>query len=124
MTNNLSEYLHYYILLSLFALLFVLQIWAMLKIKLMLQHVLAIYKRMQKMVISPDTGPAAQGDLQPSLKVGVHYKRVCECCRHRETFLEASAGSVFFYQCGLSKQMIELDDFCSRFEFDPQRVQI
>jgi len=119
MSNGFSEHLHYYILLSLFGLLFVLQIWAMLKIKLMLQRVLEIYKRMQQMAARQRLGEA-----QPSHKVNVNYKQLCEYCRHRETFLAASGKNVFIYQCDLSKQRIKLDDCCAQFEFDPHRAQI
>lgn len=119
MPNDFSEHLHYYILLALFMLLFVLQIWAMLKIKLMLHRVVEIYKRMQQMIALQKPG---EGQL--SQKHNVNYKRVCEYCRYRETFLEASGKQVFVYQCGLSKQKIKLDDSCAQFEFDPQRAQI
>jgi hypothetical protein len=119
MPNNFSEHAHYYILLSLFGLLFVLQIWAMLKIKLMLQRVLEIYKRMQQMAALQNLG-----DAQPSPKINVKYRRICEYCRHRETFLDAAGKTVFVYQCGLSKQRINLGDSCAKFEFDPQRAQI
>jgi hypothetical protein len=118
MPNNFSVPLHYYILLALFAVLFILQIWAMLKIRFMLNRVLEIYKRMQQMAAS------GLGEAQPSLKINVNYKRICEYCRHRETFLEASGKNVFVYQCGLSKQRIKLNDSCAQFEFDPQRAQI
>lgn len=119
MPNNFSEHVHYYILLALFGLLFVLQIWAMLKIKQMLQRVLDIYRRMQQMAALQKFGEA-----QPSPKINVNYKRICEYCRHRETFLAASGKNVFLYQCRLSKQKIKLDDSCAQFEFDPQRAQI
>jgi len=119
MPDNFSEHIHYYILLALFGLLFVLQIWAMLKIKLMLQRVLDIYRRMQQIAALQKLG-----DAQPSPKINVNYKRICEYCRHRETFLDASGKNVFVYQCGLSKQRIKLEDSCAHFEFDPQRAQI
>ncbi len=119
MPDNFSEHLHYYILLALFGLLFVLQIWAMLKIKQMLQRVLDIYRRIQQMAALQKFS-----DTQPSLKINVNYKRICEYCRHRETFLAASGKNVFVYQCGISKQKIKLDDSCAHFEFDPQRAQI
>ena len=124
MPDNFSTHLHYYILLSLFALLFFLQIWAMVKIKLMLQRVLEIYKRMQQIAAAPRSGLIVEGDLQPSHQAGVKYKRICECCRHRETFLEASGKGVFVYRCGLSKNRIKLGDSCPQFEFDPQRAPI
>jgi type IV secretory pathway component VirB8 len=119
MPDNFSEHINYYILLALFALLFVLQVWAMLKIKQMLQHVLDIYRRMQQMAALQKFGEA-----QPSPKLNVKYKRICEYCRHRETFLDASGKNVFVYQCGLSKQKIKLEDSCAHFGFDPQRAQI
>lgn len=119
MPNNFSEHFHYYLLLALFGLLFVLQIWAMLKIRLMLQRVLEIYKRMQHMVVQQKLGEA-----QPSPKINVSYKRICEYCRHRTTYLDASGQNVFMYQCGLSKQKVKLDDSCAHFEVDPQRAQI
>jgi hypothetical protein len=119
MLNNFFEHLHYYILLALFALLFVLQIWAMLKIKLMLQRVLEIYRQMQQMASRRKPGAA-----QPSHKINVSYKRVCEYCRHRETFFDPAGENVFLYRCGLNKQKILLNDSCAQFEFDPQRAQI
>jgi len=119
MPDNFSEHIHYYTLLALFALLFVLQIWAMLKIKLMLQRVLDIYRRMQQIAALQKFS-----DAQPSPKISVKYKRICEYCRHRETFLDASGKNVFVYQCGLSKQKIKLGDSCAQFKFDPQRAQI
>jgi hypothetical protein len=118
------ENLHYYFLLFLFALLFVLQIWAMLKIKLMLRSVLEIYRRMQQMANNAKTYLAAGGQAQPYTPQSVDYKRICQFCRHRETFLDASGKNIFLYQCGLSKQKIKLDDFCPQFEFDPQRAEI
>jgi hypothetical protein len=125
MLDNFSAHLHYYILLSLFALLFLLQIWAMLKIKLMLRRVLEIYQRMQEIAAASATGgPIAGEELQPSRRASVNYKRNCECCRYRETFLAPAGKSVFVYQCGLSKQKIKLNDSCARFEFDPHRAQI
>ncbi|MDZ7362160.1 MAG: hypothetical protein ONB46_15760 [candidate division KSB1 bacterium] len=119
MPNSFFEHLHYYILLALFALLFVLQIWAMLKIKLMLQQVLEIYRRMQEMASQGNPATA-----QPSPKINVSYRRICEFCRHRETFFDPSGENVFLYRCGLNKQKISLNDSCAQFEFDPQRAQI
>lgn len=124
MSENFSTHLHYYILLSLFVLLFLLQVWAMIKIKLMLQRVLDIYKRMQQIAAMSKSGLVAEGKLQPSPLTGVKYKRICECCRHRETFLDPSGKGVFVYRCGLSKHRIKLDDSCPQFEFDPQRAPI
>lgn len=124
MPDNFSTPLHYYILLSLFALLFLLQVWAMIKIKLMLRRVLDIYKRMQQIAAMSKSGLIVEGDLQPSRQAGVNYKRICECCRHRETFLDPSGKGVFVYRCGLSKHRIKLDDSCPQFEFDPQRAPI
>ncbi len=124
MPDNFSTHLHYYVLLSLFALLFFLQIWAMIKIKLMLQRVLDIYKRMQQIAAMSKSGLIAEGGLQPSPLTGVKYKRICEWCRHRETFLDPSGNGVFVYRCGLSKYRIKLDDSCPKFEFDPQRTPI
>jgi hypothetical protein len=118
MSNNFSQHVHYYILLALFGLLFILQIWAMFKIKLMLKRVLEIYKRMQQMA------SLGLGEAQPSSKTSVKYKRICEYCRHRETFFDAAGKNVFIYRCGLSKQRIKLDDSCAQFDFDPQRAQI
>lgn len=118
MANNFSQHVHYYILLALFGLLFILQIWAMFKIKLMLTRVLEIYKRMQQMTA------LRLGEAQPSSKINVTYKSICEYCRHRETFFDAAGKNVFIYQCGLSKQRIKLEDSCAQFEFDPQRAQI
>jgi hypothetical protein len=119
MPNSFFEHLQYYILLALFALLFVLQIWAMLKIKLMLQRVLEIYRRMQEM--ASQHKPAAA---HPSHKINVSYRRICEFCRHRETFLNSAGKNVFFYRCRLSQRKISLNDSCVQFEFDPQRAQI
>lgn len=119
MPNNFSEHLHYYILLALFALLFVLQIWAMLKIKFMLQRVLEIYRHMQQGASLRKPGAA-----QPLGKINVGYRRICEFCRHRETFFNPSGENVFLYRCGLSKKKILLNDSCVQFEFDPQRAQI
>ncbi|MCI0696984.1 hypothetical protein L0337_33885 [candidate division KSB1 bacterium] len=124
MPDNFSTHLHYYVLLSLFALLFLLQIWAMIKIKLMLQRVLDIYKRMQQIAAMSKSGLIAEGELQPSRQAGVNYKRICEWCRHRETFLDPSGKGVFVYRCGLSKHRIKLNDSCPQFEFDPQRAPI
>ncbi len=124
MPDNFSTPLHYYILLSLFALLFLLQIWAMIKIKLMLRRVLDVYKRMQQIAAMSKSGLIAEGVLQPSRQAGVNYKHICECCRHRETFLDPSGKGAFVYRCGLSKHRIKLDDSCPQFEFDPQRAPI
>lgn len=124
MPDNFSAPLHYDVLLALFALLFLLQIWAMIKIKLMLQRVLDIYGRMQQIATISAAGAIVAKELQPSRQPGVNYKRVCECCRYRETFLAPADKSVFVYQCGLSKQKVKLHDSCPQFEFDPQRAQI
>ncbi len=114
----------YYVLLSLFALLFLLQIWAILKIKLMLRRVLEIYQRMQQMAAITPSGLTTREKLQPSRRADVNYGRICEYCRHRETFLDASGKNVFVYQCRLSKQKIKLNDSCTQFELDPHRAQM
>jgi hypothetical protein len=124
MPDNFSMSPQYYILLTLFALLFVLQVWAMIKIKLMLRRVLEIYRRLQQIAAISPIDLIAEEELQPSRQAGVKYKRICECCRYRETFLDRAGKSVFVYRCGLSKQKIKLNDSCARFEFDPQRAQI
>jgi hypothetical protein len=124
MLNHFSETVHYYTLLFLFTVLFVLQIWALLKIKRMLHRVLDIYRRMQEIAYSRQTHLLDNGLVQPSSSASVNYKRICQYCRHRETFLDPSGKNVFFYQCGWSKQKIKLNDFCSQFEFDPQRAEL
>jgi hypothetical protein len=124
MPNNFSVNAHYYVLLFLFAVLFILQIWALLKIKRMFQSMLQIYGQMQQIAAGRKTGPAGNGPAQPSAASSVNYRRICQYCRFRETFLDASGVNVFFYQCGLSKHKIKLDDSCQKFEFDPQRAEI
>jgi hypothetical protein len=124
MEGSFSKNLHYYILLALFTLLFVLQIWAMLKIKLMLRSVLEIYRRMQQIIKPQQINSGTGSPAQPSSASGVNYRRICMYCRHRETFIDTSGKNVFLFRCGLSQQQIKLDDFCHYFEFDPQRAEI
>jgi hypothetical protein len=51
---------------------------------MMQYHILEIYKRVQQMAALQKLSAA-----QPSQKVNVNYKRRCEYCRYRGTFLVA-----------------------------------
>ena len=124
MLPNFSANAHFYILLFLFTLLFVLQVWALIKIKQMLRRVLEVFAKTQQAANRQRTASGSSSHLQPSPSNAVNYRRICQYCRYRETFLEASAKNNFVYRCGLSKQKIKLDDYCPQFEFDPQRAEI
>jgi hypothetical protein len=124
MPPNFSANAHFYILLFLFTVLFVLQVWALIKIKQMLGRVLEIYAKMQQAANRQRKVPDNGSHLQPSPSIAVNYRRICQYCRYRETFLEASGKNNFIYRCGLNKQEIKLDDRCPQFEFDPQRAEI
>ncbi len=110
----MSETTHYYILLGLFTLLFILQVWAIVRIRQMIRRVLDIYDRMQVLRGEPreltHTAIAAYNKSQ----------RSCQVCRHRQTFLDPTGKQVFLYRCGLTQERITLDYYCEKFEFDAQ----
>ena len=115
MNWSIPENTHYYVLLFLFTLLFVLQIWAIVKIKTIIRRVLEIYNQIAHVRSSPKAVRQLQaGSPRPS----------CQLCRHRRTFLDPSGKSVFVYRCGLSDLSIQLDDYCHKFEYDPQSADI
>lgn len=110
----MSENANYYILLFLFTLLFILQVWAIVRIRQMVRRVLDIYDRMQTLRGEPRELPKA------ALELYNKSQRTCQVCRHRQTFLDPSGKQVFIYRCGLTQERIALDFFCQKFEFDAQ----
>ncbi len=110
----MSETLHYYILLCLFTLLFILQVWAIIRIRQMIRRVLDIYDRMQTL------HGVAKGLPKAALEAYNKSQRSCQVCRHRQTFLDPSGKQVFLYRCGLTQERITLDYHCEKFEFDAQ----
>lgn len=112
----MPENVHYYVLFGLFTLLFILQVWAILRIRQMIQRVLEIYDRIQSLRGEPKALPP--GVVAAYKKA----KRSCQVCRHRQTFLDPSGKHVFLYRCGLTQERITLDYSCEKFEFDPQNA--
>ncbi|MEK7727319.1 MAG: hypothetical protein AAB354_02835 [candidate division KSB1 bacterium] len=110
----MTETLHYYILLGLFTLLFLLQVWAIVRIRQMIRRVLAIYDHMQALRGEP------RGLHQAAIAAHEKSKRSCQVCRHRQTFLDPSGKQVFLYRCGITQERITLDYYCEKFEFDAQ----
>jgi len=100
--------LQFYWLLFLFTLLFFMQLWAIVKILKMLRQVLELYDKLAA------TPPNAR---RPETQVST-FRHTCQVCRHRQTFLDTSGKNVFVYHCALSRQTIQLDYSCEKFEFD------
>jgi len=115
MDISLPPNIHYYILLLLFTALFVLQVWMMVKFKEMVRRVLEIYQRVQ----------SAQGytTSPPQIPPG-EIQKICQHCRHRETYPDPAGKSVFVYRCRLNRQSVQLVDSCRKFEFDHQNADI
>jgi hypothetical protein len=105
----MSANLHYYFLIFLVAILFVLQVWAIIKIKRMMRNVQKLHDKLA------NPSAARHADM---FEVGT-FRHTCQICRHRQTFLDPSGKQVFVYRCELSQQRIRLDDHCEKFEFDP-----
>ena len=105
----MSDTTPYYVLLLICAIVFVLQAWAIIKIRYMMRQVIELYDRISK-------PPAAR---RPELRASGMFRHTCQICRHRQTFLNPASQQVFVYRCGVSGQRIELDDHCEKFEFDP-----
>ena len=112
----MSDTTHYYILLGLFSLLFLLQVWAIVRIRQMIRRVLAIYDHLQ----------ARRGEPRELHKHAIaayeKSKRSCQVCRHRQIFLDPTGKQVFLYRCGLTQERITLDYYCEKFEFDAQNA--
>ena len=103
----MSANLHYYFLILLVAILFLLQFWGIVKIKRMMREVQELHGKLLK---------SSLARRQEKMEVGT--------VRHRQTFLDPSGKQVFVYRCGLSQQRIKLDDYCEKFEFDPHIADI
>ncbi len=102
-----------FLLLGLFTFLFFLQVWAMMRIKKMLQTVLKIYAQVVRMA----------GDANGVQSAVAPPRRICHNCKFRDTYLKNKDGRLFLYRCRLNGQEIQLDDFCHRFELDPIRAE-
>ncbi|MGH7492551.1 MAG: hypothetical protein ACREOO_09160 [bacterium] len=110
----MSANLHYYVLIFLVAVLFLLQFWGIVKIKRMMREVQGLYGKLSKPSLVRHT---------EKMEVGT-FRHTCQICRHRQTFLDPSGKQVFVYRCGLSQLRIKLDDYCEKFEFDPHIADI
>ncbi len=110
----MSAHWQYYVLLFLFSVLFVLQVWAIIKIRQMVRQVLRLYDQFSRKPARTAVDPKAVGT----------FRHTCQICRHRQTFLDPTGEQVFVYRCGLSRQRILLDDYCEKFEFDPHIADI
>ena len=110
----MSANLHYYFLIFLVAVLFLLQVWGIIKIKKMMGELQELYHKLSKPPLVRRT---------EKIEVGT-FRHTCQICRHRQTFLDPSGKQVFVYRCGLSQQRIKLDDYCETFEFDPHIADI
>ena len=105
-----TDIYYFYGLLALFALLFLAQVWAITKIRVMLRHILHIYSRMQDLTRQQPRRPSSRG---VSLT-----EPICQNCRHRETFVDPADTDMLVYHCRIHKKRIELRDFCDQFELD------
>lgn len=102
-----------FLLLALFTFLFILQIWAMIRIKRMLKAVLGIYTQVSRLARTVRTGQVPANA----------PKRICQNCKYRDTYLEKNGDQLFQYRCRLNGQVIRLIDFCHCFESDPLRTE-
>lgn len=109
----MAAHWQYYFLLFLFAVLFALQLWAIFKIRKMVRQVLQLHQQLQQ---------AGRGASEKNALSA--FRHTCQICRHRQTFLDPSGRQVFVYRCGVSRQIIKLDDYCEKFEFDPHIADI
>ncbi len=97
-------------LLLMFGVLFLLQIWAILRIKEMLQQVTEILRFVKASTRVVRRLPAPQK----------HMQAVCENCKFRSTFLSNEKPPRFLYKCKKNNSEIELTHTCRLFKLDPQ----
>lgn len=115
MPRFLSSDLALFILILVLTVLFLLQIWAILRIKIMLHQVSEIFRFVRAASLG------TRNRLSPRRP---HAARICEHCRYRTTYLANDAGFELLYHCKKHNKPIELNHTCRQFEFDEQDNKI
>lgn len=104
-----------YLMTVILAVLFLLQIWAIFRIKEMLRQVSEIFRFVRAGALAskyqlkrPETAP----------------ERICENCRFRKTYFANEPKFEIYFHCKQHNKPISLDETCHLFELDEQNKEI
>jgi len=109
MDNLLPNTLYFYLFPAVLAILFLLQLWAILRIKDMLLQVTEIFKFVK----------AGSLPIRAASHRKAFFKQSCEFCKHRTTYLSDKKQFQFIHFCKKKNIMIELNKSCNHFILDP-----
>lgn len=115
MQELFSSNLALYIVTMILTVLFLLQIWAILRIKEMLRQVVEIFRFMRAGSLA---SMRSVGEKQNS------YQRICENCRYRKTYITNDSEFEIYYLCKKHNKEILLNESCYFFEYDEQNKEI
>jgi hypothetical protein len=114
MQEMLSSKLTLYIITIILTVLFLLQLWAILRIKEMLRQVAEIFRFVRAGSLA---SRRLAGEKQPS------HQRICENCRFRKTYISNDPEFEIYYHCKKHHKEILLNESCYLFEFDEQNKE-
>ena len=101
--------LAFYLIVIVFAVLFLLQIWAILRIKEMLRQVGEIFRFVK-----------AGTRVSPQRSSQAYFKNSCEFCKFRASYLSDEQPIHFIHLCKKHSKIISLNESCGHFTPDPQ----
>ncbi len=100
------------VLLVAFVILLIIQIVALVRIRLMIVRLKSILN-----VIAPIVQRTQ--DIQRTKLINM---RMCQFCKYRQTFIKATseAEDEFYYRCKITDRNVNLTDTCPHFEVEPE----
>lgn len=105
------------ILLLIFLICFILfQIYLLFKIRKIVLRLLKIYNKIDNIAKEFSGGRRS--------KKGSKLIRTCQTCKNRLVYFHSEDESYFYMKCRLNNQMVNPEDFCHYFVFDPQSYEI
>jgi len=115
MQELLSSNLSLYILTIVLTVLFLLQIWAIFRIKEMLRQVTEIFRFVRAGTL------ASRNIMKPR---SPRPERICENCRFRSTYISGNSQFEIYFHCKKHDKAVSLNASCHLFEFDEQNKEI
>ncbi|HHL72905.1 MAG TPA: hypothetical protein ENJ29_10360 [Bacteroidetes bacterium] len=113
MVSSTSHEIAFYLFTFLFIALFILQLWAIMRIKTMLRRVAEIYDWVR-------AGKMGQQDFGQSAQT---YSTTCQHCIYRTVYLSRKKPFNFVHHCRKTDKKIKLEDSCLFFKLDPHSIE-
>ena len=104
-----------FLLLSFLICFILFQIYLVFKIKVVVQRILEIFIKIDRMVREFQREKAGKKSTKMS---------TCQNCKNRIVYFHSEDETYFYIKCRLNNQTVNPEDFCHYFVFDPQNFEI